>query len=365
MTGFATVPSVRMTLPGGLEAKEARVFSVIGLMAVGAVALRVAGVSPVVVFVAASVAVAGLAWVLGVATEEAGEAAGPRLSALLNATFGNLPEMIIVILAIREGLLDVARASIIGSVIGNVLLILGASLLACGWRNGRQPFDRATAGLNATMLVLATALLAIPTLFAATTGTSVSEETGLTHGLAVIAVLVYAGYLYASFQNPEERGDISHSKARWTVRLSVTMLALTALATGVMSEVLVVAIEPTIEETGISQIFIGLIIVPLVGNVAEHMAAVKIAYGGNLNFAMGIAFNSALQVALGVTAVAVAAGYAFGNELVLDFQPLEIAFLIAATLLAGLVASNGAANWIEGVQLLAIYAMACIVFWYL
>jgi Ca2+:H+ antiporter len=356
---------VQRTLPGGLEAKEARVFSVIGLLAAGAVGLRIAGVSPVVVFVAASVAVAGLAWVLGVATEEAGEAAGPRLSALLNATFGNLPEMIIVILAIREGLLDVARASIIGSVIGNVLLILGAALLACGWRNGRRPFDRATAGLNATMLVLATALLAIPTLFAATVGTSDAEQRGLTHGLAVIAILVYAAYLYASFQDPENRGDISHSKARWTVPLSIVMLAVTALATGILSEILVAAIEPTIEETGISEIFIGLIVVPLVGNVAEHMAAVKIAYGGNLDFAMGIAFNSALQVALGVTAVAVAAGYAFDNELVLDFQPLEIAFLIAATLLAGLVASNGAANWIEGVQLLAIYAMACIVFWYL
>jgi Ca2+:H+ antiporter len=356
---------VQATLPGGLEAKEARIFSVIGLFAVGAVGLRVAGVSPVVVFVAASLAVAGLAWVLGVATEEAGEAAGPRLSALLNATFGNLPEMIIVILAIREGLLDVARASIIGSVIGNVLLILGAALLACGLRNGRQAFDRATAGVNATMLVLATAVLAMPTLFSATTGTSLGDERGLTHGVAVIAILVYAAYLFASFQDPENRGDVSHSKARWTVGLSVTMLSLTALATGVLSEILVAAIEPTIEKTGISEVFIGLIVVPLVGNVAEHMAAVKIAAGGNLDFAMGIALNSALQVALGVTAVAVAAGYAFDNELVLAFEPLELAFLIAATLLAGLVASNGAANWIEGVQLLAVYAIACMVFWYL
>ena len=106
-----------------------------------------------------------------------------------------------------------------------MLLILGAALLACGWKNGRRPFDRATAGLNATMLVLATALLAVPTLFAATTGTSLADERGLTHGLAVIAILVYAAYLYASFQNPEERGDISHSKARWTVPLSIVMLA--------------------------------------------------------------------------------------------------------------------------------------------
>jgi Ca2+:H+ antiporter len=356
---------MQATLPGGLEAKEARVFGLIGLLAVGAVALKVFDASPVVVFIGAGVAVAGLAWVLGVATEEAGEAAGPRISALLNATFGNLPEMIIVILAIREGLLDVARASIIGSVIGNVLLILGAALFFSGWKNGRQTFDRAAAGLNATMLVLATAALAIPTLFAATTGTSLADERGLTHLMAIIMVALYALYLLASFQDPERGGDISHGVARWSVPLSVTMLALTALATGILSEILVGAIEPTIEETGISEVFIGLIIVPLVGNVAEHMAAVKIAAGGNLDFAMGIAYNSALQVALGVTAVAIAAGYIFDHELVLDFNALEIAFLIAATMLAGLVASNGNANWIEGVQLLAIYAMACIVFWYL
>jgi Ca2+:H+ antiporter len=356
---------MQATLPGGLEAKEARVFGLIGLLAVGAVALRVFGASPVVVFIGAGVAVAGLAWVLGVATEEAGEAAGPRISALLNATFGNLPEMIIVILAIREGLLDVARASIIGSVIGNVLLILGAALAFSGWKNGRQTFDRAAAGLNATMLVLATAALAIPTLFAATTGTSLGDERGLTHLMAVIMIALYALYLLASFQDPERGGDISHGTPRWSIPLSLTMLALTALATGVLSEILVAAIEPTIEQTGISEVFIGLIIVPLVGNVAEHMAAVKIAAGGNLDFAMGIAYNSALQVALGVTAVAIAAGYIFDHELVLDFNALEIAFLIAATMLAGLVASNGNANWIEGVQLLAIYAMACIVFWYL
>ncbi len=341
------------------------VFGGIGAFAAFAVALRVLDVSPVVVFTVAGLAVAGLAWILGVATEEAGESAGPRLSALLNATFGNLPEMIIVILAINEGLLTVAKASIIGSVIGNVLLILGAALLACGLKNGKQTFNRSTAGLNATMLVLATALLAIPTLFAATGSDDIGDQTGVSHALAIVMIVVYAGYLVASFASPEERGDISHGKARWSVKLAIVMLAITALATGVLSEILVTAIEPMIEETGVSEIFIGLIIVPLVGNVAEHLAAVKIAYKGNLDFAMGIAFNSALQVALGVTATAVAFGYIFDNELILSFTPLEIAFLVSATLLASLVASNGAANWIEGVQLLSIYVAAGVVFWYL
>ena len=142
------------------------------------------------------------------------------------------------------------------------------------------------------MLVLATAALAIPTLFAATTNTTLADERGLTHAMAVIMILLYALYLLASFQDPERGGDISHGTARWSVPLSLTVLAVTALATGVLSEILVAAIEPTIEETGISAVFIGLIIVPLVGNVAEHMAAVKIAAGGNLDFAMGIAFNT-------------------------------------------------------------------------
>ena len=132
-----------------------------------------------------------------------------------------------------------------------------------------------------------------------------------------------------------------------------------------LSEILVAAIEPTIEETGISEIFIGLIIVPLVGTSRSTWRRSRSPDGGNLDFAMGIAFNSALQVALGVTAVAVAAGYCSTTSWSLDFKPLELAFLIAATLLAGLVASNGAANWIEGVKLIAIYLMACLVFWYL
>ena len=136
------------------------------------------------------------------------------------------------------------------------------------------------------------------------------------------------------------------------------MLALSAVATGVLSEVLVSAIEPTIEETGIGEVFIGLIIVPLVGNVAEHFAAVKIAWGGNIDFSAGIALNSALQVALAVSAVAVGAGLVFGNDVDLVFPNLEIAVLVAATLLATVVALNGNANWLEGAELLSIYAMA-------
>lgn len=350
----------------GLSRSEIGQFAAITAVAVLAVALNVMGASSTLVFAVAGIAVAGMAHVLGIATEEAGAAAGPRLSALLNATFGNAAEAIIVVLAIREGgeLIDVARYSIIGSVLGNVVLILGASILAAGVRHGRQAFDAKIAGVNATMLLLATAALAIPTIFTQVSGVSTADAEGVSHGVAIVMLLLYGAYLVHSFQHPEEAAGETHA-ARWSVRLAIIMLALSAVATGVLSEVLVGAIEPTIEETGISPVFIGLIIVPLVGNVAEHFAAVKIAWGGNLDFAMGIAYNSALQVALALSAVAVGAGVIFGHEVVLGFGLLEVSLLVAATLIASTVALNGHANWLEGLELLSIYVIAALVFWYL
>lgn len=350
----------------GLSAGEVRQFGVIAAVGAVAVAVWLADLDPMLQFILSGVAVAGMAHVLGVATEQAGEAAGSRVSALLNATFGNAAEIIIVILAIQKGLIDIAKFSIIGSVLGNVLLILGASLLACGLRHGRRPFDRGTAGINATMLVLATVFLGMPTLYAATDGHTTLDENHLSVGVALLMVLLYAAYLYASFQTFEEdsAGHESAGGGRWSVRLALIMLAASAVATGVLSEVLVGAIEPTIEETGISEVFIGLIVVPLVGNIAEHLAAVRIAWTGDLDFSMGIAFNSALQVALAVSAVAVFGGLALGHDVSLVFTPLEMALLGAATVLAGLITAAGRANWLEGVQLLAIYVVAGLVFWY-
>jgi Ca2+:H+ antiporter len=351
----------------GLNSSEIKQFTAITALAVVSVLLAVLGVAPVVVFIVAGLAVAGMAHVLGVATEHAGDAAGPRLSALLNATFGNAAEIFIVVLAIREGgeLIDVARASIVGSVLGNLLLILGASLLVAGLRHGRQAFNARVAGVNATMLILGAAALALPTLFSYSTEASEGDLANLSHGVAIVMALLYAGYLIHAFQEPEEATGHGPGHSRWSVRLALIVLAASAIATGVLSEVLVGAIEPTIEDTGISPVFIGLIIVPLVGNVAEHFAAVKIAWNGNIDFAAGIALNSALQVALAVSAIAVGAGVIFGNEVTLLFPSLEIAVLIAATLLATIVAVNANANWLEGVELLAIYVIAAMAFWYL
>ncbi len=348
----------------GVNRRERAAFVLVGALSALAITLRLLNASPVAVFGAAAIAVAGLAWLLGIATEEAGEAVGPRLSSLLNATFGNAAEVIIVVLAVREGLVDVAKASIIGSVIGNLLLVLGGSLLVSGLRHGRVAFDPRVAGVNATMVVFAAVTLALPTLVAALPATSAHEAHAVSLAVAVVMVLIYLAYLVATFQAPSEHGGLSTDPARWSIHTSVAVLCVTAAATGALSELLVSAIRPTIAATGVSPVFIGLIVVPVIGNVAEHLAAFRLARRGQLEFAVAISYNSALQVALAVSAVAVVAGTVFGAPLTLSFTPLEVALLAAAALLSALIALSGTANWIEGLQLLALYAVAAIAVWW-
>ena len=353
------------TTAAGFSRADRIGFALAAITSIAAVAIRAGGASGPVVFAAAGVAVMVLAYILGEATEQAGEAAGPRLAALLNASFGNLPELIIVVLTIREGLIDVARASIIGSVIGNVLLVLGASILLGGIRNGPMRFDSRTVGTNASMLALAVVALGVPTLFATLDGTTTHEQEIVSYGVALIGLGLYIAYLIHSFQSPESVQADHPGSARWTTRSAVTVLAVAAVATGVMSEVLVSAIEPTIEDLGIGATFIGLVVVPLLGNVPEHWAAVRLARSGDINFSMGIAFGSGLQVALLGTAIAVLAGGVFGSPVEIVFPPIELALLGAATLMTAILATHGRTNWLEGLQLLTIYAIAALAFWFL
>ena len=347
---------------GGFSRRDTIAFAITAALAVIALALHGLSASPTAVFVAAGIAVAALAYVLGEATEQAGEASSARLAALLNATFGNAPELIIVILTVNAGLIGVAKASIIGSVLGNILLILGLSLLAGGLRHGHLSFDRRPAGVNSSMLSLAVVLVALPTLFAQLGQTSTSDERVVSYGAAILMLVVYIAYLFHTLRVPVTDAKMGH--ARWSKRASLIVLAVTAVATGVLSEVLVKAIEPTIEATGVSETFVGLIIVPALGNIAEHLSAVRIAWRGNLDFAMGIVFNSGLQVALFITAAAVLAGQVVGHDVLVVFPPLELAVLGAAAIMAGLVTADGEGNWIEGLELVAIYVLAALAFWF-
>jgi Ca2+:H+ antiporter len=356
--------SARTSAPSRFSRPDLISFGVAATASLAALALKAAGASGTVVFVAAAASVMALAYVLGEATDQAGTASGPRLASLLNATFGNLPELIIVVLTVREGLIDVARASIIGSVVGNILLVLGASILLGGLRNGSMAFDQRSVGTNASMLTLAAVALGLPSLFDSLHDTTRHEQVALSYGVAIVMVVLYAAYLIYSFtQPPSPHGH--EGSASWGARAALITLAITAVVTGAMSELLVSAIEPTIEELGIGTVFIGMVVVPLVGNVPEHWAAVRIARAGNLDFSMSIAFNSGLQVALAGTAIAVAAGALLHHQVLIVFPPIELALLGAATVMTAILTSVGRANWLEGLELLAIYVIAALAFWYL
>jgi Ca2+:H+ antiporter len=340
------------------------VIGAVFILAAVSLAMRIADVAGQVVFVVAGVAVAGLAWALGLATEQAGESAGPRTSALLNASFGNLPEVVILVLAIQAGLPDIARASIIGSVIGNIALILGLSLFLGGWRHGTQHFNAKLAATNASMLVLLVILLGIPTLFGALEGNGGSVDT-LSYWTAGILLLCYISYLYFTFKTPGLHFTDEAGMMHWNRNTAIMLLAATAIATGVVSEVLVHSIEPTIEAWGVPREFIGLIVVPFVGNVAEHFSAVKLAWNNRIDFAMGIAFGSGIQVGMLASSIAVFASLFVGEQLTLVFGPLELAALGAAAILSGQVARGGDTNWMEGMQLLLVYFMMGVAFWLL
>jgi Ca2+:H+ antiporter len=336
-------------------------FAVVLALSVLAVVLEVASVRGEFAFGAAAVALMGLAWLLGEATDQAGNTAGPRTSALLNATFGNLPEVVIVILAINAGLDDIARASIIGSVIGNVLLILGVSLMVGGWKHGIQTFNERVAATNSSMLILGVAGLGLPTLFAALHSSDSADTLSIWTGAALL--LCYGGYILFSFSMPGQKLEDEPGSIRWSTREAVVALAVTAVATGVVSEVLVDSIKPTVEQLGIPRAFVGLILVPFVGNVAEHFSAVRLAYRNRVDFSMAIAFGSGIQIALGASGVAVFTSILLGDELSLVFDPLQIAALGAAALVATLVARGGETNWLEGLQLVVIYLIVSVAVW--
>lgn len=323
---------------------------------------------PTAVFLASALALIPLAGLLGRATEEAAVYTGPKIGALLNATLGNAAELIITIIALREGLVDVVKASIAGSIIGNILVVLGLSLLLGGLKNGTQYFDAKAAGTNATMMVLAVVALSIPAVFAlGPTEMRPSEQNinFLSDGLAVVLIVVYALYILFSLrqESPEAESRAAEHVAP-TMKLPVALGLMAASTIGVvlMSEVLVGAIEPVAEEWGLSALFIGVMLIPLVGNIAEHIVAVQVAIQNKMDLSLGIAIGSGLQIALFVTPVLVGVSLLFGTPMTLVFNSYELAGLIGAALIAVFISVDGESNWLEGAQLVALYLMLGIAF---
>ena len=346
-----------------------------------AVALELAHASAGLVFTIAAIGIVPTAALMGLATEELAARSGPGIGGLLNVTFGNAPELIIALFALAEGLQEVVKASIVGSIIGNVLLVLGASMLVGGIGRKSQTFNATAASAQSAMLLLAAAALMMPAIFELVEGKGLpspaaelvdygSTVENLSLAVAIVLIGTYVAGLFFSLRTHRDIFNPPYVEQEeegfgWSVRRSVLMLFIAGLAVGLMSEILVGSISEASESVGLSEFFIGVIVVAIVGNAAEHWVAVLVAYKNKMDLAVNIAIGSAAQIALFVAPVLVIASFFIGpGPLPLVFNGFELGAVLLAILIANVVTNDGESNWFEGVQLLALYAILGIAFFY-
>jgi Ca2+:H+ antiporter len=350
-----------------------------------AVALELGHASAGIIFFSAALGVIPTAALMGRATEEVAARSGPGIGGLLNVTFGNAPELIIALFALEAGLHEVVKASIIGSILGNILLVMGAAMLAGGLVGGRkvQRFDRTAANVQSLMLFLAVAAMVLPAIFELVEGQGLpgidqerveydSTVEDLSLAVAIVLIGTYVCGLLFSLRthrelfNPHSGDDEAHDDTwGWSVRTSVIALATAGILVGLMSEILVGSIEAASESVGLSEFFIGVIVVAIVGNAAEHWVAVLVAVKDKMDLSVNIAIGSSAQVALFVAPVLVITSFFLGpGPLPLVFNGFEIAAIVLGVLVAYQVTNEGESNWFEGVQLLALYAILGLTFYY-
>lgn len=336
------------------------------------IALEVLRGDPLLVFISACCAIIPLAGLLGRATEHLTAHVGAGVGALLNASLGNAAELIIALVALRAGLHDVVKASLTGSILGNVLLVLGVSMFAGGMKYERQKFNQTAAGMGASLLLLAAVGLIIPALFhytASDRGVAIERELSLE--IAVVLFIIYLLSLVFSLKTHqhlfagEAHGPSDLDDQPWTRGVSITVLTVVTCLVALMSEMLVGALESAAQTLGLTQVFVGVILVALVGNAAEHSTAVLVALKNKMDLAYGIAVGSSLQIALLVAPLLVFASYLFGTPLDLIFTPFEVAAVTISVLIVGFVAMDGESHWMEGVMLVGVYVMLAIAFFFL
>ncbi|ERT05778.1 calcium/proton exchanger [Lyngbya aestuarii BL J] len=329
-------------------------------------------------------AIIPLAGWMGIATEEIAVVLGPNLGGLMNATFGNATELIIGIVALKAGLLDVVKASITGSIIGNLLLVMGLSMLLGGLRYKEQKFQSIVARLNASAMNLAVIAILVPTAVQYTS-TGIQEATmqNLSSAVAIVLIGVYIltllfsmkthAYLYdvgmaetdVSEQSEGQTIPISeesHSKSSFWI--SVAILLVATIAVAFESELLVDSLEEATESLGLTSLFTGVILVPIIGNAAEHTTAVTVAMKNKMDLSVSVAVGSSLQIALFVAPVLVLVGYFIGQPMDLNFNPFELVAVMVAVLIANSVSSDGRCDWLEGVLLLAAYTVLGLAFYF-
>ena len=328
-------------------------------------------ISPLLIFIASALAIAPLASVLGESTGALASQLGPAAGGILSATMGNATEMIIAFFALHAGHINVVKASLSGSIIGNLLLVLGLSLLAGGLRNPVQRFSRATSAMNSTTLMIAVAALVMPAVFNLTLfGTLQHHDVNLQHlslwtsGVLIALYLLNLLFVFrthrSAFATPqrEEAGPAaSRNQAIVSLGLSTVLIA-------VMSEILVGQIAPVTKALGMTELFVGVIVVALVGNAAENSTAIIMARRNRMDVSMSIATGASTQIALFVAPVLVFLSVAIGHPMTLVFNGFEIAAIILSVLIVEMISSDGETNWFEGAQLLAVYAIVAVAFYF-
>ena len=346
------------------------------ILTVAAISLRLAGASPILVFAVSSLSILGLAGLLGSATEELGAHLGHRVGGVLNATVGNVGEIIISVFALKAGLIDLVKASITGSILGNVLLVFGASVFVGGVKHGVQRFDPRSAGMNAVQLVMATVGLLVPAMFAFLVGgehvaVNFMPIENVSLWVAGLLIALYGLSVYYDLKRPLESGVRSgdehalggHPKRHWSRPLITLLVSAGALAW--VSEILVGSVEPVVHQLGVSEFFLGIVLIPIIGNLAEHMVALQLARKNQMDFAIAVSLGSATQVALFAAPLLVFLSLALGHPLTLVFTPFEVLAVGLSAIVAALIAIDGESNWLEGAQLIATYLILAVAFWFL
>jgi Ca2+:H+ antiporter len=328
-----------------------------------AVVLELSHASPVLVFLAAAAGILPLAGLMGEATEALAHRSGPAVGGLLNATFGNAAELILTLFALQAGMITLVKASLVGSIIGNLLVILGLSIIAGSWRVPEVTFSATGAAASVGMMVLAVAAFASPALYAlAHPNPEPAAVLHLSDGVAVFLVAIYALSLvftlrtHRSLLAPDAGGGEHH----WSVRRAILVLVAATGLVAWMAEILVGVTEQASRSIGLSEMFVGLIVIPIIGNAAEHATAVVVARKGQMELAFQIATGSSTQIALFVAPALVAAGHLMGRQMDFAFTSFEVAALGLGSVAVAFVALDGRSNWFEGTQLVGLYGVLAV-----
>ncbi len=330
------------------------------------VVLELAGGNELLIFLTSAGAILPLAGLIGRSTDQLALHTGPRIGGLVNATFGNVTELVIAVFLILDDQVDIVKASLTGSIIGNLLLVLGLSFLLGGLRHEEQTYNARSASIHATSLVLAVTGLLMPALFALGGRESFAQREVVSGTVAAVLMIMYAAALLFTLVTHEHlfRTPSPEERPEWSRRKAVAMLLVATAFVALEAEFLVSSLEPALEDLGLSELFVGLIVIPIIGNAAEHSSAIMFALRNKVDVTLEIAIGSSTQIALFVAPALVFISLFVGHPMDFVFSTFEVAAVALSTVLVFMISSDGRSNWLEGAQLTGAYIIMAISFFF-